>query len=90
MSITIFVPTAALFVVFAVLFAAGIAASILYLLKPELVVELQKKCYAKMNWKVEPLSLEKELRNTRFIGISLGFFLAVVLAVALMGRLLLP
>jgi len=35
---------------------------------PEKVIELQKKFYAKINWRLEPISMEKELKNTRVMG----------------------
>jgi hypothetical protein len=40
--------------------------------KPHLVIELQRKFYASINWKIEPISLSKELRNTRIMGLALA------------------
>jgi len=40
--------------------------------KPYLVIELQRKFYASINWKIEPISMPKELRNTRIMGLVLA------------------
>ena len=45
--------------------------------KPDLAIEIQKRFYAKINWRIEPISMPKELRNTRIMGIFL-LALAVV------------
>lgn len=56
-------------------FSAGIG--LLIFLKPVLAIEIQKRFYAKINWRIEPISMQKELRNTKMMGIFL-FALAVV------------
>ncbi|MDD5195009.1 MAG: hypothetical protein PHQ96_04960 [Candidatus Omnitrophica bacterium] len=38
---------------------------------PALAIELQKKFYVTINWKIEPISMQKELRNTRIMGLFL-------------------
>lgn len=43
-------------------------------LKPIRAIEIQKKFYAKINWRIEPISMQKEIRNTKIM----GFFLIVV------------
>lgn len=50
---------------------------LLLAIRPRQAIELQKKFYAKINWKIEPISLEKEIRNTRIMGLSL-IVLAIV------------
>ena len=37
--------------------------------------EIQKKFYALINWRIEPISLEKEIRNTKCMGIFLFVFI---------------
>jgi len=32
---------------------------------------MQKKFYAKINWRIEPISMQKEIRNTKIMGIFL-------------------
>ena len=39
--------------------------------KPVLTIEIQKKFYEKINWRIEPISMPKEIRNTRIMGIFL-------------------
>ena len=57
---------------------------IFLILKPEKTIKIQIKFYALINWRMEPLSWEKEKRNTRWmgmllIGVTLGtiFYLLV-------------
>jgi len=49
-------------------------------LKPELTIEIQRKFYEKINWRIEPISMPKEIRNTKIMGISVVFItiLAVI------------
>lgn len=51
----------------------SIVTAVTCLRRPELILQIQKKFYARINWKMEPLSLKKELRNTRIIGGILSF-----------------
>ena len=53
-------------------------------LKPVQIIEFQKRFYAAINWRMEPISLAQEKRNTRWmgmflIGVTLGtlFYLLV-------------
>jgi len=60
----------------AILFGALIA------WKPRKVIDLQTALYRPFNWKLEPISMKKEIRNTRLMGLTLviisivSFFLA--------------
>ena len=56
-------------------FSAAVGLFIFF--KPALAIEIQKRFYAKINWRIEPISMRKELRNTKIMGIFL-FALAVV------------
>ena len=40
-------------------------------LRPEKTIEIQQKFYAKINWRIEPISMSKEIRNTRLMGLFL-------------------
>ena len=42
--------------------------------KPEDMFEIQRKFYALINWKIEPISLAKEIRNTKAMGLFLIVF----------------
>lgn len=49
---------------------------------PSLAIQIQQKFYEKINWKIEPINLAKELRNTRIMGvISLILSLALVVLI---------
>lgn len=52
-------------------------------LRPKKVIQLQIKFYSHINWKMEPVSWGKELRNTRFMGLMLVFL--VILAFFYVG-----
>jgi len=55
----------------------GIIIGLFIFLKPELAIEIQKKFYEIINWRIEPISMPKEIRNTKIMGMFL-----VVLAIA--------
>lgn len=59
------------------LFSAGIGLFIF--LKPALAIEIQRRFYAKINWRIEPISMQKELRNTKIMGMFLFALAAVTL-----------
>jgi len=46
--------------------------------RPELTIEIQRKFYEKINWRIEPISMQKEIRNTKIMG---AFLTAVAIAV---------
>ena len=52
----------------------GITIGLFVFFKPELTIEIQRKFYEKINWRIEPISMQKEIRNTKIM----GAFLAVV------------
>ncbi len=39
--------------------------------KPDLTIEIQRRFYEKLNWRIEPISMQKEIRNTKIMGILL-------------------
>lgn len=57
----------------------GIAIGLFVFLKPELAIEIQRRFYELINWRIEPISMEKEIRNSKIMGI----FLLVVAAITL-------
>ena len=40
-------------------------------LKPDSAIQIQKEFYEKINWRIEPISMQKEIRNTRIMGLFL-------------------
>lgn len=39
--------------------------------QPKKTIELQMALYRPFNWRLEPISMEKEIRNTRIMGVAL-------------------
>ena len=39
--------------------------------KPKKTIDIQISIYRPLNWKIEPISMEKEIRNTRIMGMAL-------------------
>jgi hypothetical protein len=65
-------------IIFYFIFCLLSAAMGIFLLRyPKSAIELQKKFYACINWRIEPINLEKEIRNTRLMG---GILLVVFLS----------
>ena len=46
----------------------GLAVGLFLIVNPSLGIEIQRRFYEKINWKIEPISLSREIRNTRLIG----------------------
>ncbi|MFH0731306.1 MAG: hypothetical protein V2A72_00075 [Candidatus Omnitrophota bacterium] len=38
--------------------------------KPKKAIDIQTALYRPFNWKLEPISMEKEIRNTRIMGMA--------------------
>ncbi|MDD5019121.1 MAG: hypothetical protein PHH75_01085 [Candidatus Omnitrophica bacterium] len=53
-------------------------------LKPRKAISIQVAFYRKINWRMEPVSMEKEVRNTKVMGL----FLLVVATASLITILL--
>lgn len=49
----------------------GIIIGLFIFFKPELTIEIQRKFYEKINWRIEPISMPKEIINTKIMGIIL-------------------
>jgi uncharacterized membrane protein HdeD (DUF308 family) len=61
----------------------GIAIGLFFLFNPAVTIKIQKQFYEKINWKIEPISMPKEIRNTRMMGLFLIIFslLAIIFAI---------
>jgi len=46
----------------------GLVVGLFLIANPYLGIEIQRRFYEKINWKIEPISLSREIRNTRLIG----------------------
>jgi len=72
------IPIALLFI-----FAGLIFGAFVYL-KPEPAIKMQMKFYEKINWRMVPVSMQKEIRNTKIMGLFLFIFcLAAVVYIKL-------
>ena len=52
--------------------------------KPKKVIDIQIALYRPFNWKIEPISMDKEIRNTRIMGLAV-----LVLGIISLGYILL-
>ena len=52
----------------------GLGIGVFMVTTPVLSIELQRRFYSRINWKIEPISLAKEIRNTR----AMGWFLIIL------------
>lgn len=64
----------------------GLGIGIFIMINPTLAIEIQRRFYAKINWKIEPISVSKEIRNTRIMGIGLMIFSLAALIFAFLSR----
>lgn len=55
----------------------GITIGLFVFFKPELTIEIQRRFYEKLNWRIEPINMQKEIRNTKIMG---AFLTAVAIA----------
>lgn len=51
--------------------AISILMGLFLFLNPLLAIEIQRRFYEKINWLIEPVSMPKEVRNTKIMGIFL-------------------
>ena len=54
-----------------VLIALGAFLGILLMWKPRKVIDIQIAMYRPFNWELKPISMEREVKNTRIMGIEL-------------------
>ncbi len=63
----------------------GVIIGLFVFFKSELTIEIQRKFYERINWRIEPVSMQKEIRNTKIMGIFL-VIVAIVTAVYSLKR----
>jgi hypothetical protein len=51
--------------------------------RPARAIEIQRRFYARINWRIEPISIPKEIRNTRLMGFFLILLAFLTLALSL-------
>ncbi len=67
------------------IFLASIALGLLLILRPAQAIELQKQFYFKINWRMEPVNMALEIRNTRMMGFMMVGVVIVIVVYALNG-----
>lgn len=53
------------------IFIISISIGLFLFLNPALAIKIQKKFYEKINWRIEPISMQRELRNIKVMGLFL-------------------
>jgi len=51
--------------------AGSILLGLFMFLNPGFAIEIQRRFYEKINWRIEPVSMQKEIRNTKIMGLFL-------------------
>lgn len=64
----------------------GLGIGIFIVIKPALAIEAQRRFYEKINWKIEPISMQKEIRNTQIMGWILIVFSVITLVFSLTNK----
>jgi hypothetical protein len=59
--------------------ASSILIGFFLFLNPYLSIRIQQKFYERINWRIEPISMSKEIRNTKFMGLFLLFLSFLVM-----------
>jgi len=59
----------------------GVIFGLFMLLRPASAIRIQQRFYAQINWRMEPISMGKEIRNTRLMG---AFLIVVILLAAVL------
>ncbi len=72
---------------FLFIFILSLILGILIYQFPLQVIRLQQQFYACINWRMEPISMDKEILNTRLMGC---FLLATTLFIGILGNLSSP
>lgn len=55
----------------------GVVLGSLLIWKPKKAIDIQIAFYRLINWKIEPISMKKEIRNTRIMGLAV-LILAII------------
>jgi len=61
----------------------SILIGLLLFLNPAMAIEIQRKFYERINWRIEPISMQKEIRNTKIMGLFL-----IIMALLTIGYIL--
>lgn len=67
-------------IIFTLISAVIFAIGVFIFLKPASAIKLQIKFYEKINWRIEPVNMRKEVRNTRLMGLFMMILAILILA----------
>ena len=73
-----------------IFFILGIVIGLFLFFKPILAIEFQKKFYENINWRIEPISMKKEIRNTKLMGLFLIVIIFLTISYMLISPLYFP
>lgn len=59
------------------IFVVSVMLGLWMFLRPARAIEVQRRFYLMINWRIEPISMRKEIRNTKLMGVFL-----IILALA--------
>ena len=62
----------------AIIILGSVVFGLFILLKPTVAIELQRRFYEKINWKIEPISMAREIRNTKIMGLFVLIFCVAI------------
>lgn len=74
-------------IIAAVLCIIGLFIGFSMAFRPAQAIEMQKNFYEKINWRMEPISMEKEIANTRIMGLFAAVFSLLALYLILFSGL---
>ena len=57
----------------------SLAIGLFLIFKPSSAIELQRRFYELINWRIEPISMQKEIRNTKLMGLFLIIIVSLIL-----------
>lgn len=64
--------------IFLLISTIALAFGLFLFFSPLKAFDIQRRFYALINWRIEPISVEQEIRNTRWMGIFTVVFAAAV------------
>ena len=72
--------------IFLLFSAIGLVTGVFIAANPVSAIEIQRKFYEKINWRIKPISISKEIRNTRIMGWLMVAILLTILVLVLTNK----
>ena len=77
-------------IIVGIISAIGLFIGFVLVLNPSLAIAIQKKFYEKINWRIEPISMQKEISHTRMMGLFMVIFLLATIYLVFFTELFCP